>query len=72
MKPFIISILRHWTTGLGFLLVGFGVSEDESGRFTSSLIEVSAGIIVYAIGQAASFARISHFKSIAQRFGFKA
>ena len=62
MKQFVLSIVRHWTSGLGILLMGFGIKENESREFVLSLQEVIVGLVLYAIAQGASFANASALK----------
>ena len=62
MKQFVLSIVRHWISGLGVLLMGFGIAEKEAQAFVLSSQEVLVGLALYAIAQGASFANASALK----------
>jgi hypothetical protein len=71
MKPFITSIVRHLLSALAGSLIALGIAEKDAVGFLSASEPIISGVVLYAIAQAASFAKVSHFKALAARFGFK-
>jgi hypothetical protein len=71
MKPFITSIVRHLLSALAGSLIALGIAENHANSFLTASEPIVSGILIYIIAQAASFAKVNHFKALADRFGFK-
>jgi hypothetical protein len=71
MKPFITSIVRHLLSALAGSLIALGIADNDAHSFLNASEPIVSGILIYIIAQAASFAKVSHVKALAARFGFK-
>jgi len=70
MKSIIGSFVRHWLSGLGVLLVGYGVQQSDASAFVASSTEVITGLAIYAVAQGASLINAKKLKELSDRFGF--